>query len=127
MLKKIFVWDLFIRVFHWALVACFIANAFFTNPENATHHIVGYCVAFLIGFRLVWGFVGSTYARFKSFPISVSNSLQQAKEMLGGSPHVHAGHSPLGALMIYNFILTFTAIVIKIGRASCRERVLMPV
>ncbi len=112
MLKSIFVWDLFIRVFHWSLVTCFIANAFFTNPEKATHHIVGYCVAFLIGFRLLWGVIGSTHARFKNFPVSASSSLEQAKEMLNGPPHIHAGHSPLGALMIYNFILTFSAIVL---------------
>ena len=112
MLKRTFVWDIFIRIFHWSLVICFIANAFFTNPEKATHHIVGYCVAFLIGFRLVWGFIGSPHARFKNFPISASSSLEQAKEMLSGQTQVHAGHSPLGALMIYNFILTFIGIVI---------------
>lgn len=111
--KNIFVWDIFIRIFHWALAICFIANAFFTNPEKATHHIVGYCVAFLLGFRVVWGFIGSTHAQFKNFAISASSSMNQVKEMLGGQAHVHAGHSPLGALMIYNFILTFMAIVIS--------------
>lgn len=111
-MPRIFVWDIFVRLFHWSLVGLFSANAFFTNAEGSRHRYVGYAIAALLAARLVWGFIGSRHARFNDFPPSPRGSLQQAREMLSGSRRAHAGHSPLGALMIYNLLLSITAIVI---------------
>ena len=104
------IWDLPTRLFHWALVAAFAANAFYTNPEARAHRWVGYGVAGLIALRLIWGLVGSRHARFADFPPSISGSMGQMAEMTTGRRHVHAGHSPLGALMIYNLLITLAAI-----------------
>jgi cytochrome b len=112
MSRRIFVWDAAVRLFHWALVAAFAANAIFTNPEAPTHRYVGYAVAALIGFRLLWGLVGSRHARFADFPPSVSGSLAQLQEMATGRRHAHVGHSPLGALMIYNLLLVMLGIAV---------------
>ena len=96
--------------FHWTLVASFTANALFTDPEKSLHRYVGYAIAALLVFRLLWGFVGSTYARFTSFPPSPLGSLAQFKDILAGRNNAHRGHSPLGALMIYNLLLTLCVI-----------------
>ena len=62
------VWDPAVRLFHWALVAGFAANALFTDDESKLHQWIGYAVLGLVLFRLVWGFVGSPHARFADFP-----------------------------------------------------------
>ena len=71
---RIYVWDPLVRVFHWTSVASFTANTFFTDPEKSLHRYVGYGIAALLVFRLLWGFVGSTHARFTSFPPSTMGS-----------------------------------------------------
>lgn len=107
---RIYVWDPAVRVFHWALVIAFAANALFTNPEAQTHRWVGYVVATLIGLRLVWGGIGSRHARFADFRPSPSAAINQLADMVTGRKIPHAGHSPLGALMIYNMLMAMAAI-----------------
>ena len=61
------VWDIAIRVFHWTLVGCF-AIAFISSEDSRKLHVFfGYSVLFLVLFRIVYGFVGTKYARFSDF------------------------------------------------------------
>jgi len=99
MKKIIRVWDLPIRLFHWLLVLC-IAGSFITVNIGGNaiqlHAYFGYSILTLLIFRITWGFVGSTHARFISFipnPKSVLNYLQ------GKSPRF-LGHNPIGALSV---------------------------
>jgi cytochrome b len=107
-----YVWDPLVRVFHWSLVAAFGANAFFTRPGNLTHQWVGYLVAGLIALRLIWGLIGTRHARFRDFLPSPAGALQQLRDMATGRRHVHIGHSPLGALMIYNLLATMAGLAL---------------
>lgn len=111
-MRHLKVWDPVVRLFHWGLVAAFIANAFFTKPGKLTHIWVGYAVATLIALRLIWGLVGSRHARFADFKPSVTGAILQLRDMATGRRHVHPGHSPLGAWMIYNLLATMIAIAI---------------
>ena len=104
------IWDPFVRLFHWTLVGCFAANALFTNPEHTLHHMIGFTVVGLVLARVLWGLIGTRHARFSDFPPSVSGAVEQLSEIVRGRRHVHAGHSPLGALMIYNLIVTLLVI-----------------
>lgn len=105
------VWDPLVRIFHWSLVAAFGANALLTDPEGRLHEVIGYVALGLVGFRLVWGLIGSRHARFADFPPSASAALGQMQEMATGRRRAHMGHSPLGALMIYNLL----AVLVVIG------------
>jgi cytochrome b len=59
------VWDPLVRVFHWSLVFLFLL-AFITEDDWLDLHVLaGYAVSFLIGFRLLWGLVGTRNARSK--------------------------------------------------------------
>ena len=49
------IWDPFIRLFHWSLVAGFAANALILDDESKVHEWVGYAVVALVGLRLLWG------------------------------------------------------------------------
>lgn len=107
-IKKI--WDPVVRVFHWSLVLLLVANAFVVDDETKFHRWVGYAVAGLILVRIIWGFAGTHYARFASFPPSFKNSLEQLTDVVTGRKTIHPGHTPLGALMIYNLMLSVLVI-----------------
>jgi cytochrome b len=111
-MKRLYVWDPLVRLFHWSLVAAFLANAFVTRPGKELHELIGYAVAALIAVRLVWGLIGPRHARFSDFPPSPSGAIGQLRQMTTGRREVHAGHSPLGALMIYNLLATMAAIAL---------------
>jgi len=97
------VWDLPVRVFHWALVAAFV-GAFVTNRLGVAYfkyHVwCGYAVLVLVSFRIVWGIVGTRHARFWNFVRGPRATLRYARGLLLGKKQRHAGHNPLGAVMV---------------------------
>jgi cytochrome b len=100
--QKIRIWDAPVRMFHWLLVICF-AGAYITSESEVwrlVHVTLGYTLGGLLAFRLVWGLVGTRYARFNSFvrgPAAVLRYLQSVKS---GRPEHHVGHNPAGAVAI---------------------------
>ena len=99
------VWDPFVRIFHWSLVVLFTV-AFLTGDEIEWLHLwAGYIIAALVALRLVWGFVGTRYARFSSFvkgPRVVATFLKQSVHL--EAPR-HLGHNPAGGAMIVALLL----------------------
>ncbi len=97
--EKTLVWDLPVRIFHWALVLAF-AGAFATDWLGVTYfkyHVwCGYAVIVLVGFRLLWGVIGTRHARFFSF----LRGPKAIWDYLRGRYQSGAGHNPLGALMV---------------------------
>jgi len=109
-MKRVRVWDLFVRLFHWSLVLLFAANALIVEEDSRTHEWIGYAVVGLIVARIGWGFVGTRYARFASFRPSVSAAMEQMTDIAAGRTRAHVGHTPLGAWMIYNLLATMLLI-----------------
>ena len=108
------VWDAPTRVFHWLLVLSF-AGAYLTSESerwSLVHITLGYTLGGLIAFRLIWGFVGTRYARFTSFVKGPSEVLQYAKSMATLKPKHFVGHNPLGAVAIVLLIVSGIAIVV---------------
>lgn len=105
MMKKIRIWDLPIRLFHWLLVSC-IAASFITVKVGGNamewHAYVGYCVLALIIFRVCWGFVGSYHARFFNFVPSPLGLLAYIK----GNAKAVLGHNPLGSLSVLGLLFS---------------------
>jgi len=94
------VWDLPLRLFHWLLVAGFFV-AYLTENELLTVHVwAGYLVFVLLLFRLVWGFIGSDYARFSNFLCSPVKSVSYVKDVVALKANRYLGHNPAGAAMI---------------------------
>ena len=116
------VWDAPTRVFHWLLVFCF-AGAYLTSESerwSLVHITLGYTLGGLIAFRLVWGFVGTRYARFTSFVQGPAAVVRYAKSMASGKPQHFVGHNPVGAVAIVLLILSGIAIVAT-GYAAFNE------
>lgn len=93
------VWDIWVRVFHWSLVALFVVAYFTAEEENVWHIYSGYAVLGLIIFRLFWGMVGSKYARFSEFVYPPKQVIQYIQGMVAGTPEHYLGHNPLGGWM----------------------------
>ena len=116
------VWDAPTRVFHWLFVFCF-AGAYLTSESerwSLVHITLGYTLGGLIAFRLVWGFVGTRYARFTSFVQGPAAVVRYAKSMASGKPQHFVGHNPVGAVAIVLLILSGIAIVAT-GYAAFNE------
>ena len=101
--QSILVWDLPVRIFHWLLAACFV-GAFATGDSERwrdIHIMLGYTMLILIAFRVLWGFVGSRYARFGTFAFGPGRVAQYLRSLLGTKPEHHVGHNPAGSWAIY--------------------------
>ena len=70
MSNEIRVWDPLIRIFHWVLVLTFTVAYLSGDEESSLHIYSGYVVLGLIVFRVLWGLVGTRYARFSNFVYS---------------------------------------------------------
>lgn len=95
---RIRVWDLPTRIFHWSLVLLVTASVVTAKiGGNMTdwHARSGLAIIGLLSFRLVWGFVGSTYARFAQFVRGPGTILAYLRGKWHG-----VGHNPLGALSV---------------------------
>ncbi len=108
--KATYIWDPLVRLFHWSLVLAFAANALLVDDDSKLHLWIGYFVFGLVVLRIAWGFVGSHYARFASFPPSLRGAMDQVSAITLGRKAQHKGHTPLGALMIYNLLATLVII-----------------
>ena len=100
------VWDPVIRMFHWGLAACF-ALAWLTAEEaQPLHELLGYTAAALVAVRVVWGFVGTPYARFAQFVRGPGTVLAYLKDMLAHRERRYLGHNPAGAAMIVALLMS---------------------
>jgi cytochrome b len=93
-------WDPLVRVFHWSLVFFFLL-AFATEDDWMNLHVwAGYAVAMLIGFRLLWGVIGTRTARFPTFVKSPQAAMRHFRGMFSGKAPHYLGHNPLAAMMV---------------------------
>lgn len=96
------VWDVPIRLFHWLLAGLITFSWWSAEYDHLDWHIAsGLSILFLILFRLMWGFIGSSTARFGHF-------VKGPRAVLGylkGTAPAQAGHNPLGALSVLALLL----------------------
>jgi cytochrome b len=97
--KKLLVWDLPVRLFHWSLVMLVggaIVSGEIGDSWIETHARIGYVVMALLIFRLGWGLVGGRYARFSTY----LRSPLRVVAYLRGDAGEQLGYSPLGAIAV---------------------------
>ena len=104
------VWDPLVRIFHWSLVFFFVL-AYATEDDWLSVHVpAGYAVAMLIGFRLVWGLIGTHYARFIHFVKSPSGVLGYIRQMIRFQVPHYLGHNPAAAAMIIALLISLVMV-----------------
>jgi len=94
------VWDLVVRVFHWSLVATFVVAWLSGDDFENLHEIAGYAILGLVAIRLLWGVVGSHYARFTQFVPNPGSVTFYLKEILKRRERRYLGHNPAGGAMV---------------------------
>jgi cytochrome b len=103
MIRRILVWDVPTRVFHWLQALSFGAaylTAFSERMRNY-HVALGYILLGLLVFRLLWGFVGTRYARFRSFLFNPKEIFVYLLTMVKGKPAHYLGHNPAGSVSVW--------------------------
>ena len=113
----VLVWDLPVRIFHWLLVTSF-TGAWLTSEsetQQMLHYAFGYSAGGLVLFRIVWGLIGTRYARFTQFIKGPTETFHHIKSLVTGtnsnSMTVNLGHNPAGALAM----MALMVLVLLIG------------
>jgi cytochrome b len=106
-MKQILVWDLPTRLFHWLLAGSFMAAFTIANVVDdesrifAVHMLLGAVMTLMVLLRIVWGFVGSRYARFGSFAFGPRDVIAYLKSTVSGAGTRHVGHNPGSSVAIW--------------------------
>lgn len=110
--RTINVWDPLVRLFHWGLVVSFAVAWLTAENWDGLHEWAGYAAAASIAFRLIWGVVGSKYARFSQFirpPGAIAEYLRSSIRRI--EPR-YIGHNPAGGLMILGLTFVMAGLVL---------------
>ena len=90
------VWDVFVRVAHWAVAVLVVIELLNEASANPWHRYLGYAAAALVIARLVWGVVTQGEARLARMAATAAEAPAYLR-----SPRPYLGHNPLGALMAF--------------------------
>lgn len=106
-MKRILIWDLPTRLFHWLLAGSFIGSFTIANvvdDDSSTfvvHMLLGAVMGVMVAFRLVWGVIGSRYARFGSFAFGPRDVLAYLEGTFRGRGKRYLGHNPGSSVAIW--------------------------
>jgi len=116
------IWDLPTRLFHWLMVLSFTGAYLTAESERwrLLHVSLGYTLAGLVAFRVLWGLIGSRHARFSSFVRGPAAVARYLRSLASGRPEHHAGHNPAGALAVLA-LLGLGALLTASGWATYNE------
>lgn len=103
---RVRIWDPVVRIFHWSLVASVATAWFSANVIEGLHYWAGYAAAGLIGMRLLWGVLGTPYARFSQFVRHPLTIIGYLRDIASGREVRYLGHNPAGGAMVVALIVT---------------------
>lgn len=111
MQQSVKVWDIFVRLFHWSLVI-FFTLAYLTGEGDleTMHALIGYLIAGLLGLRLIWGVIGTKYARFSNFTCRPSVIKAYLQSLMSRHPKHYLGHNPAGGAMVLIMLATLALV-----------------
>lgn len=99
-MKRFLVYDLPTRAFHWLFVGLFLtAFLIAKNIDDESflfvvHMMAGLTLFFAIFLRIIWGMVGSRYAKFSSFALNPKDLIEYFKGIIKGEKKFWPGHNP---------------------------------
>ena len=114
-LKRVKVWDLPTRLFHWVLVilvACSFITGSIGGQAMVYHERCGVAILVLLLFRLVWGFIGGRHARFTTFVSSPAAVWRYAVDLIRNTSPRYLGHNPLGG---WSILAMLTLLLVQVG------------
>ncbi len=122
-IKRYKVWDRTTRIFHWinaiAVILLMLVGTLILNADRfdignevllkKVHASVGYVFVINLVWRLIWGFIGGHYARWRQvLPTSPAEIKSYVSSFVSAKPKQYLGHNPLARLIITAFFLVLT-------------------
>lgn len=111
-MQKVLVWDWPIRMLHWSMVLLFTGLIITGKGDGDNmnwHFYMGYGLSAVIVARILYGFLGSDFAKFKQFIYHPTEIIQYSKALLLGRGKAYLGHNPVGGIMVIVLLLAMTA------------------
>ncbi len=112
--RRVRVWDLPTRFFHWLLVALVLVSVFTGNVGGLTgmdvHMWSGYAIMALVLFRFAWGVAGSRHSRFAAFLRGPRAVLAYARGLVQGGHQSVLGHNPMGG---WSVVALLTSLLVQ--------------
>jgi cytochrome b len=109
--KKIIVYDIPTRIFHWFLALGFTVTYFIASQldsESALffyHMLIGICLGLAVILRIIWGFIGTRYARFDSLQLHPRLGIAYFKKLFSRSADFDVGHNPASSWALIGFLI----------------------
>lgn len=106
-MKRILIWDVPTRLFHALLAASFVGAFSIANVADdetgafRVHMLLGGVMAFMVVLRVLWGFIGSRWARFRSFAFGPAAVIDYFQSVAAGTGRRYPGHNPGASWAIY--------------------------
>lgn len=111
MSETVYVWDRFVRFFHWSLAILFAVSYFTGEEEHWLHIYSGYGIVSLVVLRIIWGFIGTRHARFSDFSYAPAKTVDYLKALVSGrKPRRYLGHNPAGGAMVLAMLVMLLGI-----------------
>jgi cytochrome b len=117
-MKSVLIWDLPTRLFHWLLSSGFIVAAAISlllgedSPLFPYHAIIGLIIALMVCLRVIWGVVGTRYARFGTFVFGPGAVIEYMKSTIARGGTRYIGHNPGSALAIFALLALVLALAV---------------
>ena len=94
-MKKVYIWPFALRISHFIMIISFF-GAYFS--EGFVHAFFGLLFGVLVILRIIWGFVGTKYSRFKDFELK--GLFAYLKSVLQAKHQNFIGHNPASSLFV---------------------------
>lgn len=101
--KRMLVWDSPIFFTHWLLAVCFLGAILTQETEKfrLVHVTMGFTMLGIVGFRVIWGFIGSKYARFTTIKPRFLRVRENIQAILSGNKEFSIGLNAVGFVAAY--------------------------
>ena len=132
-MKRVMVFDIPVRMFHWLMAGFFLTAIIIANTVDddsaifSYHMMAGMMIGVLLVYRIIWGFIGSTYARFSTFMLKPSQLFNYFREIIGSKTTRYLNHNPASS---FAALLMFIAVIglmvtgymmVGVGQESAKE------
>lgn len=131
-MKKQLIYDLPTRVFHWLFAGLFVTAFVIAktvdddSPVYSYHMLAGLLLGFTVLMRIIWGFVGTKYARFSSFALHPKDLADYFRRIVSGDKKRWSGHNPASSwagiiMMLFALGLGLTGYLMANGQKESFE------
>lgn len=106
-MKKVYIWPFALRISHFLMIISFF-GAYFS--EGFMHAFFGSLFGMLVILRIIWGFIGTKYSRFKDFELK--GLFAYLKNALKAKHQNFIGHNPASSL--FTLLLLFASVFLVV-------------